>query len=713
MGAFFRNLLAKLPHNTQVMLWMVALPLAVAAFGWFELTQYRSLDDPQMREMTEEIAQIKELVAHLQANPRESVTINGQEQRGFVAINRLVPYQRALEAEYERLTTAGRIVRPAAIATIALGLLAALWGLGGLWGVRAAARRALQSRDDLVTAFTRWRAHLPRYLGVLLALIVAAFLAITVVRAAVTYDVFTGPDHVSRSGVKGQLLLLALAVLMAWGALTALWRLRRSLQVLDEPAAVLGRALTPQDAPGLWQYVRDIAHRVGIAPPQNVVLGMEDSFYVTAFDTVAMPAGQRLTGQTLHLPLTYLALLRKDEIDAIVAHEMGHFVGADTAYGQRFAPLYAGMVHALHNVADGDEFEWGNAPAVTFGGYVLEQFDRAVKHWSRVRELAADQVSAQQAGAEAAARALVHVTALADVVHERVGEIARRPDEAGHDLIDQLQQAVLTNPLAVPAFDAESATAHPHDTHPPTLERLQALGQPLSPALVQAALAPTDAGSLAWVRSLFADSEAVQQSLLADFTSTARARNEETRTLLTRMVETTQDHIAIDDRRTMLWLFGGVGVFLAGLGVLFLVSLTSTSMRGTSNLAMLASLWGGAALFLGFAWWAWLRQKRPAAILTPEGLQLPGVDRVVSWGDIDDWNVTSTNGNLFLAFTLEPEAPAPALATTNDRRLSWHAKKRRLGVGSFGVRGMKDQRFLELLLDYKRAWHAREALNRM
>ncbi|MFD2022059.1 M48 family metalloprotease [Pseudocitrobacter faecalis] len=51
-----------------------------------------------------------------------------------------------------------------------------------------------------------------------------------------------------------------------------------------------------------------------------------------------MEKGERLTGNTLYLPLTYLSLLNEAEIAAVVGHELGHFTGEDTQYSLRFAP---------------------------------------------------------------------------------------------------------------------------------------------------------------------------------------------------------------------------------------------------------------------------------------------------------------------------------------------------------------------------------------
>lgn len=565
------------------------------------------------------------------------------------------------------------------------GLAAALWGGFGIWAVRCAGRRAMHSRDELLTAFSRWHAGLPRYLGLLLALVLLAFLALLVM---------------TQTGA-------LITITIAWGAGAALWRLRRPMPQQTEPNEILGLPLAPAQAPGLWRYARELAARVGVEPPDNIVLGVSESFCVTSASLRAMPAAQLLTGRTLHLPLTYLCLLRRDETDAIVAHELGHFLGEDSAYSMRFMPLYASMEHALHSVVGDDEDQraaLGSIPAAVFGLYLLESFHGAVSHWDRVRELQADAVSARVTSAETATRALVHVSALEPLVHERLDAIARRPAQAGQDLIAMLLADVQARPLQAPDLDAEAATSHPYDTHPPTLERLRALGLPTMPALT----AP-DADTLPWVRSLFSDYDAVQRQLLADFKAVAADHNERMRRELTEISQQAQGHVTVYESRMVLWLYALAAL---GAGAIFLRQVADgvKSMSWSWGMAIVLA---ACVAFAALAWRTWRRSQAEIMTLTPEALYVSGLRAPLGWGDIDDVRLQSRLGIFEPTFILTPEARLPESARNSKRRVRICAKKRSVTLQRFDPRRMSTEQLCERLHAYFSAWHARKMLDEM
>lgn len=584
--------------------------------------------------------------------------------------------------------TGGGAQRPVKLAAAwvaaVAGLAAALWGGFGIWAVRRAGRRAMHSRDELLAAFSRWHAGLPRYLGLLLALVLLAFLALLVMTQ--TGAIFTAA--------------------VAWSAGAALWRLRRPMPQQTEPDEILGLPLAPEQAPGLWRYARELAARVGVEPPDNIVLGMSESFYVNSASLRAMPAAQLLTGRTLHLPLTYLCLLRRDETDAIVAHELGHFLGEDSAYSMRFMPLYASMEHALHSVVgdDEDQAALGSIPAAVFGLYLLESFHGAVSHWDRVRELQADAVSARITSPETAARALVHVSALEPVVHERLDAIARRPAQAGQDLIAMLLADVQARPLQAPDLDAEAATSHPYDTHPPTLERLRALGLPTMPALT----AP-DADTLPWVRSLFSDYDAVQRQLLADFKAVAADHNERMRRELTEISQQAQGHIAVYESRMVLWL---CALAALGAGAIFLMQMADSASNMSWSWGM-AIVLAACVAFAALAWRAWRRSQAEIMTLTPEALYVSGLRAPLVWGDIDDIEFQSRLGIFAPTFILTPEARLPESARNSKRRVRICAKKRSVTLQRFDPRRMSTEQLCERLHAYFSAWHARKMLDEM
>jgi Zn-dependent protease with chaperone function len=107
----------------------------------------------------------------------------------------------------------------------------------------------------------------------------------------------------------------------------------------------IGKSLPPTVYPQLWGWISEIAERIGITPPQNVVATLDMNFCVT--DVGVRCLDGELAGRTLILSLPLSRILTPEELLAIVAHEMGHVHGRDTAYTKRFAPIYHGARASL------------------------------------------------------------------------------------------------------------------------------------------------------------------------------------------------------------------------------------------------------------------------------------------------------------------------------------------------------------------------------
>lgn len=316
-------------------------------------------------------------------------------------------------SEGDQLQQLGPWLRSLAVAAMLAGLAAAVAGALGLRGAARAGREALKSRDVLIASFAQWQQRLPRHLGLILGL---TALGLSLVAALeLVFGLSRFGHGLSGGEAKLRLMWLVVLVMLAWAAVSAYWRMRSAF-VLEEaqPREVLGRLVSPAQAPGLWQSVLDLAHQTGATPPAQIVVGAVDCFYVTGGSIRLMPSGQVLTGQSLYMPITYLSLLQAQEVRAIVAHELAHFAGADTVYSQRFAPLYQGFVlrlQALANEGDKDgKTSISILPALNFAGHLLEQFHLAVMHWSRQREFAADALAAQVTDAGAIASSLLRVS---------------------------------------------------------------------------------------------------------------------------------------------------------------------------------------------------------------------------------------------------------------------------------------------------------------
>ncbi|MEK6546569.1 MAG: M48 family metallopeptidase, partial [Nitrospinota bacterium] len=89
--------------------------------------------------------------------------------------------------------------------------------------------------------------------------------------------------------------------------------------------SVIGKAVSTSDEPHLWNFVRELATSLGATQPKNIVIGLEPNFYVTSAEVVVYPGAAKQTDETLYLSLPLMRILSREEITAIIGHELGHF----------------------------------------------------------------------------------------------------------------------------------------------------------------------------------------------------------------------------------------------------------------------------------------------------------------------------------------------------------------------------------------------------
>src|SRR5690606_22977202 len=97
---------------------------------------------------------------------------------------------------------------------------------------------------------------------------------------------------------------------------------------LDNEFTIEGEVLDRDTAPRLWYDLDQLSAEMGIAPPDQVVAGIDDNFFVTQTPvTVAGKDGttKKFTGKTLFVSLSLLKKLPGREADAVLLHELAHF----------------------------------------------------------------------------------------------------------------------------------------------------------------------------------------------------------------------------------------------------------------------------------------------------------------------------------------------------------------------------------------------------
>ncbi|WP_426958557.1 M48 family metalloprotease [Muricoccus radiodurans] len=690
------------------------MPLAILGLGAWE--RQRAAADLQMTEAL--YTQAAKMVAALEVRPPAPggridmgarFQRNGHNYVGPVALSQA---REALD-DAETALTVSRIRGYLPPAAILGGGAAAVLSAAVLLGAAILGRAGRASREALVRGFSLVRRVLPGVLGAQVVLVAVGVVAVTGFEAAAILEA----GDLSTGGAK--VLGLAVAVIAGslWLAGKAVFQLRKALALFaPDPLVILGRPVTPEEAPGLWRLLDDLAGRLGALRPDNVVVGLTGGFFVSSGEKVLEPGGTALGGRTLYLPLPYLPLLREDEVAAIIGHELAHFSGGDTEYSLRFVPIYAGVGRSLDAVVLAGTGRDGSVsllmrPALRLGVFVVDRFHLAVRHWSRVREFAADAAGAGVTSSDAAARALLRTGAVHPRIEEVLDAAAKAPDAAPPDLVAETVRHAAAQGPDDPAVHLEEQQPHPTDTHPPTRQRLEALGRPPGPALLAEAGAPPPREALSRLAGLFASPEALGRAATGDFLSVvrrnARAHRE---SLEAAAAEVTEETVLRENTRAgaiFLFVFGGL--LIAGV-----ITVLAMDVPGTGPLErqVIGGLAGALALlFLACGAFALRRHDRPFLVLRPDSFAIPGLDQPIPWERVLDLDMALDRGRMTTRFFLPPAGPFPARLPGAGRRVKLDATRRIVTLRSGLPRKMTGEGFASLIGRYRRASIARRMLD--
>lgn len=283
---------------------------------------------------------------------------------------------------------------------------------------------------------------------------------------------------------------VGILALIGFGALMGLVALAQGAiaSVRRAKVYVHGVPLDRAAAGPLFDLVHQLCERMGCAPPHSVVLEMGPSFFVT--EARVETFNGRAHGRTLCVSAPLMRLLSVREFTGVVAHEMAHFTGSDTAFSRHFYPVYRGTTVAIGGLASimnakGDSAIWLSValflPLMLLNAY-LGVFARIERGIGRQRELRADSLAAGQTSPAAMGSALAKVHAYApqwsgagDAIRQAATE-----DLVFTNLSRHFADWAAGEQALVPAVVSETAVqvTHPTDTHPPLSVRLANLGLP-------------------------------------------------------------------------------------------------------------------------------------------------------------------------------------------------------------------------------------------
>jgi Zn-dependent protease with chaperone function len=306
---------------------------------------------------------------------------------------------------------------------------------------------------------------------------------------------------------------------------------------VDMTLDVAGTLLDPTRAGRFWEELKGIAGKVGTLAPDQVIVGIDDNFFVT--EVPVRVDGKKISGRTLFASLSLLKQLDTAEADGVLAHELAHFSGSDTYYSKKIAPLlerYQRYLIALHS---------GGVGQLVFPVmYCFRMlFELSLKQRARQREFRADRIAAETTSPRDMAGALL-----------RIGAYSKFRNDVQRNLFKEervLESANIAEQIGAgfPAFAlrfaaehdlGELRAAHPFDSHPSTADRLEAVGVQLSPQTAESLLGR--AGDGGWFR-MIDNAEELERQQWNDFEAKFRQAHEAS--LAYRFLPETEEECAV------------------------------------------------------------------------------------------------------------------------------------------------------------------------
>ncbi|HUH99319.1 MAG TPA: M48 family metalloprotease [Anaerolineales bacterium] len=234
-----------------------------------------------------------------------------------------------------------------------------------------------------------------------------------------------------------------------------------------------GRSLERIDAPELWKFVGDIAHKLDVRPV--------DAIYVVPWVTVAVyETGsilQKMRGtgkRNLILGVGALRGLTQGQLAAILAHEYGHFSNHDTAGGDLAHQVRASLHQLAQRLIQSRATQIFNPLWLFVLGY-QRVFLRVALGASRLQEVLADRYAAMAYGSQS------FIDGLRNIIWQTIAfpmqadhEIRRSFDlhQPVHDLYDLPLDPKLQGELNRKFEDAIERTTSAYDSHPAPHERI-------------------------------------------------------------------------------------------------------------------------------------------------------------------------------------------------------------------------------------------------
>ncbi len=271
-------------------------------------------------------------------------------------------------------------------------------------------------------------------------------------------------------------VLSGLLIVSAW---------RRYLAV--SPLLIRGVQLTAGQLPQLTKRIEQLARRLRAQPPTRLILGLEPSVFVTSCEINLRGSGVLPRAETLYVPLVALRTLTQEELDAVIAHELGHFRGGDLLFTERFVPAFRSLAASLESVSEAQAEANGwmtlsQLPATSAIGGMFHLLKRMVSRITRQRELEADRAGSEVSSGGAVISAVVKLSIfdmqwwLFELGNVELVQSGTARGNLVEDFLARTRKllAVSEHQELLKVLLA-AHTSHPLDTHPSLSARAQAL----------------------------------------------------------------------------------------------------------------------------------------------------------------------------------------------------------------------------------------------
>ena len=105
---------------------------------------------------------------------------------------------------------------------------------------------------------------------------------------------------------------------------------------------IIGARLNKKDHRKIFDKIFNICKKIKASPPNNIIVGLSTDFFAVSGKVKVFNGidEKMIKGNTIYISLPFLRTLTINEFATIIGHEAGHFVGEDTLYSIKFAPIY-------------------------------------------------------------------------------------------------------------------------------------------------------------------------------------------------------------------------------------------------------------------------------------------------------------------------------------------------------------------------------------